>query len=150
MTVDPLEIIRQWLITPGTTLATLVGSRVFYPWLPENPSGVTIFDNSVAGIVIVGIDGTPAAEAVVQSVDVEIRCFGGGAGTRKEPRDAWKVYTAMREAMTRDDGQFVYGKQLPGGRLLSAEETNAGTHEIEPGLKWPFVSSNWAFEVTSE
>ena len=149
MTIDPLEIVRAWLIAGSTTLSGLVGARVFYPWIPENPPGTVVFDNTSPGIVLIGLDGNPLAEAAVQSVDVEIRCFGGGTAARKEPRDAWTVYEALRDRLIDDVEQFVAMETTSGGRLISAEEVKAGTHEVEMGLKWPFVSSNWTFETTS-
>lgn len=149
MSGNPLEILRQWLCESGTTLQGLCGSRVYYPWIPDSEPGSQAFDNSAPGIVIVGLDGEPLAESVVTALDVEIRCFGGGQALRKDPRDAWTVYKALRERLATDDGQFVYGKALPAGRLLGVEETKTGTYEVEPVLNWPMVSSNWTVETAA-
>lgn len=149
MTVDPLEIVRGWLVAGDTALSALVGSRVYYPWLPEKTTDGTGFDNTRAGIVLVLVSGEPMAETVIQSVEVEVRCFGGGAAVQKLPRDAWRTYKALRDRLINDLDQFVSGVDTAGGKLIGAEEVKSGTHEVEPGLKWPFVSSNWAFEVTS-
>ena len=149
MTVDPLEIVRGWLTAGDTALSALVGSRVYYPWLPDQPSGGAGFDNTYPGVVLVMLDGSPLAETVIQSVDVEVRCFGGGSAVQKLPRDAWRVYAALRDRLINDLEQFVSGVETAGGKLISAEEVKGGTHEVEPGLKWPFVSSNWTFETTS-
>lgn len=150
MTVDPLEIVRAWLVAEDTALSALVGARVYYPWLPENPPGtVNGFDNRLAGLVLVTMDGEPLAESVVQSVDVEIRCFGGGDAARKEPRDAWAVYEALRDRLCDENGEFVTGISLAAGRLIGCEEAKSGTYAVEPGLRWPYVSSNWTFETSA-
>lgn len=150
MTVDPLEIVRQWLCQGDTDLSALVGSRVYYPWLPDKTAGgAGGFDNSEAGVVLVLLDGGSVAQTAVQDVEVEIRCFGGGAEVRKEPRRAWATYKALRARFIDADDNFVSGQVLPAGRLISVEEVKGGSYEVEPGLNWPFVSSNWAFEVAS-
>mgnify|MGYP000851723364 CR=1 FL=1 len=150
MNTDPLQIVRELLIQPGTDLSALVGGRVYFPHLPDNPpGGVAVFDNTAPGVLLVGLGGEPLAQAVGVSVDVEIRCFGGGTALRKTARDAWACYSALRDALVDGEGRFLSMVRLVSGTVISVDEETTGSHAVEPGLNWPFVSSNWTFEVSA-
>lgn len=148
MACDPLQIVREYLLRAGSPLAEL-GAQVFYPHLPDNPDGRgSVWDNTTPGVLLVGIGGEALAGPNGMSIDVEVRCFGGGQEVRKQARKAWQCYEALRASLG-DTENWATGKRLSSGNLISADEEKTGTHETEPGLNWPFVSSNWTFEVSA-
>lgn len=121
--VNPDTIIVDHCKRSGTSLYTLVGTRIY---MPELPTG---FNNSNASVVILrrGGFGLKYSNAIVMP-SYQIRCYGGSTKISDAENVAWAFFERFN-AKKMQDGSH--------GRLLSATCTVPQNAQIEPDSGYP-------------
>lgn len=127
--MDPVAVIRDWLVG-GSALAALVSTRIYgSPGLPDSARGAAAVSFDVAPT------GEASPEAPVCSFRAIARCWG------TTPANAWAVYSALFDRL---DGAHM--QPVSSGYLISAQETLSGQQLVDPDTEQPYVIAT--FETT--
>lgn len=125
------QVIWEFLTTTGTSLYTLVGTRV---WSPSAPPS---WRNDTAA-VIYDVSETAHVSGATQEALLTANCYGG---TLKHA-DADQVYRALYDRL-----QHCGCCQCASGVLISARLISGSVGEKEIETEWPFAAATYAVVV---
>ena len=128
-TVDTNAILREYLITSGTDLYTLCGTRVYMNRIPEQE-----FTNASPGLLARVTGGTVDYSVPVQRPTYQIRCYGGTTSGEMRDSDAMQVARALADVL-----KSAEMKTVTSGTILYAEQVTANQPLVDPDTGWPFV-----------
>lgn len=119
-----LDIVVDWALVPGTTLAGLISTRVAKRWLPA--TGASKFTNEQAAIRISGQAQSSEFDADQQSDNYVFMCYGG----TDDADDAAEVGRAVFDRF-----QKAFGDVASGGIVRSSLVSGSDTRDPDEG--WP-------------
>jgi len=132
--VNTNTILREWLVTAGTELFTLVGERVIVAAAMETAEGEGYDGSTTKFLELFTRGGKSEIRKPLPQPSVQIKCFGGSY----KPHDAREVYRALYDRL-----QGQHGQETASGRILSAYEEGYGADIIDPDTNWFYVLSFW-------
>lgn len=132
--INPTQIIWEHLTGTGTSLYTLVGTRVWSPAAPvswRNDSAAIIFE------IITSDWHTTANDAFVR---VMFSCYGGN--------DTYSAADAVYRALF-DRLHGVIGARTASGQISFARLTDGSPGEREPETEWKYARAMYEMRVSS-
>lgn len=127
--IDTNAVMVEHLKTSGTTLYTLVSTRIYTPRIPAG------FTNSAAALEVFRRGGTSTKEHPSHDCSFQIKCFGGTVNMS----DAETVYRALYDRL-----QKTIGVNTTSGNIISAFEEQIGQPLYDPTAGWPYVLTYWS------
>lgn len=129
---DPIQILYEFLTTPGTTIYGLVEDRV---WSPVAPQG---FRNTEAAVIYHPDSEVPEAPGNVIANSIVFKCYGGNSTFRSSRTVAEALYDVLHGARA----------QTATGAIMLARCRNMYQGGNDPDTGWPFHVAQ--FEVVTQ
>lgn len=147
--MNPYVAVTQYLITSGTDLFDLVGTRVFFPHLPIIETGTStpkqLFTNEEPGILMqpLGVGGAKRFRA--DFIAPQFICYGGqtvkGSEKIRLYSTAEAVFDALRELM-RSTNNVTVAEAVVGSAKLTG-----GPNLLEDEHPWPTVAAVFDMKI---
>jgi len=141
------RIVREYLVTAGTTLYTLTGdgARIYWPYLADDVSEThnVVAMNTMAG-------GGALADGLIRDVDIEFWLYGVDGSGNHTAADSWTLYAALVDCLTDASGQWVTHEATTSGFIIACGEGSTGVLEMDPRKEWPGIQTIWNFQIRNK
>lgn len=128
--IDTPTVLREYLITSGTGLYTLCGTRI---WTPEIAND---FTNSQPCIVFHQATERTNVEAPIATTLFVFKCYGGSTSYATARSVAYALYDRLHNG----------GGKTTSGKIVKAHLVTGMQVYADPDTKWPTATAT--YEVT--
>lgn len=133
--VDANKILREYLVVSGTSLYTLVGTRI---------DTVGNYDNSQPFIVFARRGGPQTPIYPLQTVQYQFKCFGGVTAPNGGLA-AQSVAGALYDRL-----HAISNESTTNGYIVSAIQQQGAQDLVDPDTRWPFVLVYYLVQIRSK
>ena len=127
-TINPLQIIRDYLIQSGSDLYTSIGTNIFTN-MPK--------DNTSPFIVMSRRGGSTFTRVPIRNPWVQFKVFSGTGSIVTNPSGALTCITIAEQLHSKLDN--TYNEVGTNGTIVRSLEQQAPQDLVDPDTRWPYV-----------